>query len=108
MSEMGRRGFLKGVFSGVAAGGIVIAAGIPDTQAFMEQVRIGDPVAAAVDPPLTQLAPGSYLYNQRDRIVAVVTSVHSTDAQVDVTMAGSISREYMIGDGRVEITALGI
>lgn len=107
---MDRRNFLKGTFGGVTAGGIILAAGIPDTEAFVEQVKIGDPIAAS--PAITN-APwpniGEYVFNHQGLIIGVVTGVKANTEIIDVTGRDSW-RSYTPGRRRVtfEVDAIFI
>lgn len=107
---MDRRNFLKGTFGGVAAGGIIIAAGIPDTQAFVEQVKIGDPVAAALAPTdTTWPGIGQMVYNHLGQPVGVVSNFQLNVEPIDVTCSGDEYRSFTAGTRSLvfEVVATG-
>lgn len=95
---MDRRNFLKGTFGGVAAGGIVIAAGLPDTQAFVEQVKIGDPVAAAITPIGAEWPNiGEVVFNHLGQPIGVVSRWESYVEKIDVTSAQDTYHSHIAG-----------
>lgn len=95
---MDRRNFLRGTFGGVAAGGIIIASGIPDTQAFMESVKIGDPVAAAAPQPGAEWPDmGDLVFNYKGQPIGVVSDYNLRKESIRVTQAGDEYDVYAPG-----------
>lgn len=90
---MERRGFLKGIFGGITAGGLLLKASPEDVQAL----------APAEDEPLivqpqrirgVHQACGDVLYNALGEAVAVVTDVRSSRGYIDVTNFGDTNKVF--------------
>lgn len=78
---MDRRGFLKGVFGGVAAGGVIVAASPEQIEAFASPLAKEAPLA--LSPVVTQRqtslpSSGQHLYNEHGELVAIVTEMTIT------------------------------
>jgi hypothetical protein len=72
---MDRRGFLQGVFGGVAAAGtgLIVSATTQEIEAFESPLAKGDPVMLDANTATASL--GQHLYNERGELVAVVTHI---------------------------------
>jgi hypothetical protein len=104
---MDRRGFLQGVFGGVTATGLIVAASPGDVEAFAAMLAADAPVILDV-PPLPASHVGEHLYNARGECVAVITSVDMIRDRVEVTSAFDGHRIYVPGLERFKIHADGI
>ena len=72
---MERRGFLKGMFGGVTAAGVIVAASMEDIAAFANPLTRNEPVF--LDAPRSSMVDmGEELYNANGEIVALVKNVH--------------------------------
>jgi hypothetical protein len=101
---MKRRGFLQGIFGGVAATGLIVSASPNEIEAFAAPLKFGDPVV--MDQPLTAEV-GEHLYNSRGEMVAIVTSITVTAPAIDVTSWADTYSTYVQGHPEVEIRAVG-
>ena len=72
---MERRSFLRGVFGGVTAGGIILAAPAKELEAFAAPLVANQPL---IIDPMSDLdvGIGQRLYNEHGESVAVVTAFH--------------------------------
>jgi hypothetical protein len=103
---MERRDFLKGVFGGVTAAGVVIAAEPAVVSAFASAVEAQAPVHIGVPRgPFGLVGVGELLYNGRGEVVAVVKDVRAHRTHVDATVFGGSSVIYVPGPFHVEIVA---
>lgn len=107
---MDRRGFLAGLFGGVTAAGIVVAASPSEIEAFAAPLVRDAPVvidvAAASSPaPLV----GEHLYNARGELVAMVTAIDITRDRIEVhDYCGAGNRIFVPGLLSVEIRAVAL
>lgn len=113
---MERRGFLKGLFGGIAAGaGLIVTATPAEVQAFAGGLQRDEPLildsmpVAATNPAFI----GEYLYNAEGQRVAMVTEVEFSCDPFDVThdprlVHSSLHRRYIPGQTRIEIKAIGL
>lgn len=93
---MERRGFLKGLFGGVAAGGLIVAAKPEEIAAFAGGVQPGDAVAVQV-PSAVDLQAGSPLYNGKGELVAHVRTINVRREMEDVTPRGATNTHFIPG-----------
>lgn len=96
---MERRSFIKGVFGGVTAGGIILASGEDDIAAFVSQVQRNEPMVACPEPlGVSQVAPGEMLFNHLGRPVAIIREVQwHADVQTIAKMSDAVDRSSMHG-----------
>lgn len=87
---MERRSFLKGVFGGVAAGGLIIQASSSDVSEFASGVEKGAPLVSAFQK--TDLSPmpepGEFVYNHQGVILGVISRIDTSISTHDVTGTG--------------------
>lgn len=99
---MDRRGFLRGTFGGVVAGGVIVAAGIPDTQAFIEQVKVGDPIAAAATSP--PIFPDDWMvYNRQGQPIGTIHDYRVEHDPIEIDPSNGY-RNYVRGPMRGTMT----
>ena len=107
---LGRRGFLQGIFNGVAATGLIVAAKPSDIELFTAPLTKGDPVI--LDQPIVNQSTasvGEHLYNSRGEIVAIVESIKMERPKVDVTSFASKATLYDYEwAAHITITAIGL
>jgi len=72
---MDRRGFLQGVFGGVAASGLIVSATMQEIKAFAAPLRTGDPVVLDGAVSRAGASAGQHLYNEHGELVAIVTRI---------------------------------
>lgn len=104
---MNRRGFLQGVFGGVTAAGVIVAASPADIAAFASPMVKDSPVLLDV-PSVEPTSIGEHLYNDRGELVAVVRKIELRHRPIDVTTAFDSQRIYVPGPRTFEIYAAGI
>lgn len=83
---MDRRGFLKGTFGGVAAGGLIIAAAPLDVVEFVEKVKKGDPMGVAI--PHTMPGIGHAVFDSVGHAIGVIEDIDRGISVADVSRAG--------------------
>jgi hypothetical protein len=78
----GRRGFLKGLFGGVAGTGLIVLAKPSEIEAFTAPLVEGAPLV--LDQPMadTAVEMGQHLYNAQGEVVAIVTELSVAMQQV--------------------------
>jgi len=101
---MDRRGFLKGVFGGVTAAGVIVAASPADIAAFASPLVREAPVVLDV-PTKAPAESGEHLYNAAGELVAIIDSFNIRRQTIDVTMAGDLNRVYLPGRLDIDIHA---
>lgn len=101
-----RRGFLQGVFGGVTAAGVIVAASPEDVAAFASPV--GSPVTLQQPTFSAYVTPGQELYNADGQIVAIVQNVTMQRDKIEVTTYSSLSPEYILGQLTIDIRARGV
>ncbi len=110
MSGTDRRGFLRGLFGGVAAGGLIVSATPREIEAFTAPMTKGQPLL--IDKPPVSAVPiysGLHLYNAEGEVVAYVTQITATNQMVDVTSYYDVAHQFCVdGPPRIEIRAEGI
>lgn len=84
---MNRRGFLHGLFGGVAAGGVIVTASDEEIARFSRELAAYNPVVVDPTPPAPLPANGEHLYNGRGELVAVVRDLRMSPDGVDITAA---------------------
>jgi hypothetical protein len=106
---MNRRGFIHGLFGGVTAAGLIVAANPKEIEAFATSVPPDSPVM--LDQPTPKRAfvdAGEHLYNGRGELVAIVTSFTVTREPIEVTAYGMSESTYIQGLPNFEIIARGV
>lgn len=112
---MDRRNFLQGVFGGVAATGLIIAAKPNDIEAFAGPLRKGAPLLLdkpTVNPKVVTF--GEHLYNSRGEVVAYVTDISVIAEKLDVTgfslteRYSDTGKTFVQGLPNVEIRAIAV
>lgn len=105
---MNRRGFLQGLFGGVTAAGVIVAAKPSEIEAFTAPLVKDAPIF--VDVPRAQpVGAGEHLYNARGELVAVVMEISLSREAIDVTLASDLNRVYIPGRlMQYEIRAEGV
>lgn len=106
---MERRGFLKGVFGGITAAGLIVAAKPEEIAAFASPLARDVPIL--VDVPTVKregLYSGEHLYNADGECVAVITEIRAHSPAINVTSAFDDIERYMAGLPTVEIRARGV
>jgi hypothetical protein len=104
---MNRRGFLQGVFGGVTAGGLIVAASPADIAAFSSPLVKDAPLLLDV-PAEASTHIGGHLYNERGQCVAIIRRIDRFSNPVDVTTAFDGHTIYLPGVPRFDIYAQGI
>ncbi len=109
IDDTGRRGFLKGVFGGITAAGLVVLASEADVAAFA-RVGTGAPVAVAAAPVWDGVVPGfgDTLYDAHGRKVAIVTGLRQRSVPIEVTAFGEANQVYVAGATDLIIEARAI
>lgn len=102
---MDRRKFLQGTFGGVTAGGIILAAGAPDIEAFVAMAKKDEPLIAAPG-QFAGVEVGLILFNYLHQPVAVVKEIRQVMATNNATRWGSSWEEQVPGLVTTEITAI--
>ena len=108
---MERRNFLKGLFGGVTAAGLVVMAKPEEIKAFASPLKRDAPVMIAAPQPVKHvsrtlnIAPGQMLFDSAGKPVAVVQSLDLTRGVVDTTTFGSNST-YLQGIPSLTLTAV--
>lgn len=105
---MDRRGFLKGVFGGVTAAGLVVAASPDEIRAFTQPLASHAPLMLAPVPKQQGIDLGEHLYNAKGELVAVVTAVNIYHDRLDVTSASDQGARFISGLMHVDIRAHGL
>lgn len=106
---MERRSFLKGVFGGVTAAGVVVAASQAEIAAFASPLVKDAPIVLDVPSANPAIGAGEHLYNASGDLVAVVRSVSFHVDKIDVTSFGDTNSVYVHkGPPRFDIHAEGI
>jgi hypothetical protein len=104
---MQRRGFLQGLFGGLTATGLIVAATPKEIEAFAAPLVKDEPLV--LDAPMRwQPELGQHLYNERGELVAFVRQVIFQSDMVDVTHSGSAERHYIQARPSIEIHAVGV
>jgi hypothetical protein len=107
MTEMNRRGFLQGVFGGVTAAGVIVAASPAEVEAFASPLARQTPLV--VEHPSVQFAHlGEFLYNARGECVAAITRLDIVRESFDATAFGDNNKVLVPGLQHIEICARGI
>lgn len=96
---MDRRGFLKGTLAGVtSAGGIIIAASLPDTEEFVAQVKVNDPVNTAYAPPqLGHADCGEVVFNSKGQPIGAIKTLNVWREPMETTKATDMYRSHVQG-----------
>jgi hypothetical protein len=90
-----RRGFLKGLLSGVTATGLIIAAKPEEIAAFTKP--LAKDAEIVIDTPTPRAASiGQHLYNEHGELVAVVTDLSIHTPMVDATSWGDSEQQMMV------------
>jgi hypothetical protein len=101
---MDRRGFLQGVFGGITAAGVIVAASPSEIEAFTAPLVRDAPVVLDIPPaPATHI--GEHLYNARGELVAFITRVDVVQDRIEMTSAFDSNRVFVPSLQRVEIRA---
>lgn len=106
---MDRRGFLKGAFGGVAAGGIVIAAAGADIEAFVSKVKKGDAVGAAATTnsgSCTLPSAGEFVFNHNGLPIGIVEGYTSSSCIIDASSFGDTHSQLISGIGTVKMSVM--
>ena len=106
---MHRRGFLQGIFGGVASAGLIIAAKPSEIEAFTAPLAKGAPLVLdqpTANPEVAVI--GEHLYNSRGEIVAIVTGMDFSSEAIEVTSSYDVEPQFIRGPMRVDIRAVGI
>jgi hypothetical protein len=105
--SMERRGFLKGLFGGVTAAGLIVRANPSDLEAFASPLVKDAPMLVA--PPVAEIPElGERLYNADGVCVAIVKRVTVTREQIEATTWGSDQKVYVPGLMSWDIQAAGV
>lgn len=104
---MDRRGFLQGVFGGLTAAGVIIAASPAEIEAFTAPLVRDAPVLLDV-PPVTDTHVGEHLYNARGECVAIITHVDMYRDRVEVPSAFDNHCVFVPGPWRFDVRAVGV
>jgi len=105
---MNRRGFLQGVFGGVTAAGVIVAASPAEIAAFTAPMAKDAPVLLDV-PAAVPTSIGEHLYNESGQLVAVVRSIDFHRPMIEATSVFDDHDVFVPGLPRsIEIHALGI
>lgn len=103
---MDRRGFLRGIFGGVAAGGLIVAATPQEIEAFSSPLAREQPLSVHPVEPVKPVEVGGELYNAEGELVAYITQIEYGRLEIDVTSHHSEFNEFMVpGLRRARITA---
>lgn len=96
-----RRGFLNGLFGGIAAGGLLLKASPADVEALAPVVN--QPLIIQPQAIVAPAASGELLYNALGEAVCVVRSLSYSVDRVDVTYLGDVNKHYLpaAGSGQV-------
>jgi len=106
---MERRGFLKGVFGGITAAGLIVAAKPDEIAAFASPLVKDAPMVLDAAPlPSTMPSAGEHLYNARGELVAMVSAIHYTRDAIETTRASDTYRQYVQGLPQIHIEAIGV
>jgi hypothetical protein len=111
--SMERRGFLKGMFGGVTAAGLVIAANPAEIEAFASPLVRDAPLVLDAAPVVGVPGVGEHLYNSRGELVAIINEIRVSTDTVDVSSAfGGGNKMFVPGrrhiDIQVECIATGL
>ncbi len=111
IGDMERRSFLRGIFGGVTAAGLIVKATPADVEAFAAPLQPKEPLLIG-PPPLSILDVGECLYNAEGEQVAIVTgisvsvdrdTVHSYGSGLPISITRGIDIDIRaIGIGHVE------
>lgn len=106
---MERRGFLKGLFGGVTAAGLIVAAGPKEIAAFASPLVKDAPVMLDVPTPKPAFVGfGEHLYNSVGELVAIVSGIDVSMDKVETTMFGDYNSKFVAGRTRISIHAEGV
>jgi hypothetical protein len=107
---MNRRGFLQGIFGGVAATGLIVAAKPSEIEAFTGTLTKGAPLVLdrPVDRGLQVVEAGEHLYNARGELVAIITDLNVSREIVDVTSFSDDYQRHWQRPPEIEIRAIGV
>lgn len=108
---MERRSFLKGVFGGLTAAGVIVTASPLEIEAFASPLLRDAPVLLEETPSMAAplgVGVGEHLYNAAGRLVAIVSRLHLITEKVEVTMFGAQNPVYLPGRRHFTIVATGI
>lgn len=107
---MDRRGFLKGTFGGIIAGGALIQATDSDIAVFANGLQPGAPVASASCPlgfsDEPHLEVGQILYDHRGLAMAVVREIKSRRERMHIGGASDSYSNFVPGITYVDIIAV--
>jgi hypothetical protein len=104
---MERRGFLKGVFGGLTAGGLIIAAQPEEIAAFTSPLVRDAPLVANIPAPRATSV-GQELYNAQGELVAYISQIHVDRGHLETTMWGDAEVRYVSGLPQIRIEAVGV
>ena len=105
---MERRGFLNGLFGGIAAGGLIVQATPGEVQAFAAPLRHGAPIGLdAIPTAVRPIDTGQELFNSQGELVAYIQSIDARIPRINVTSVGSRYEDFIAGPPEVLITAVG-
>jgi hypothetical protein len=102
-----RRNFLKGVFGGVTAAGLIVTAGPSEIAAFASPLVRDAPIVLDAS-PVSTVKPYENLYNSRGELVAIVRRVDISREMIDVTQYDMTSQMYIQGQRHITIEAEGV
>ena len=101
-----RRQFLQGVFGGVTAAGLVVAAPKHIVEAF--HVPMGSPLSIVEPTFACAVMPGDQLYNAQGQVVAIVDAVNTHRDKIDVTTHNDTYKKFIMGSLNIDIRARGL
>lgn len=101
---MERRNFLKGVFGGVTAGGILLRT--PEPETFAGILAPETPLIVAPNDYFAGVDLGHILFNQDGKPVAVITEIATEMSRVDMNRAGDNWTTFAPGYPTVTIRAV--
>lgn len=104
---MQRRGFLKGLFGGVTAAGLLVTASPQEIEAFASPLVKDSPILLD-EQPRQPSSIGQHLYNENGELVAFVTSIDVHVERIDVTTGSDSNVVYAPGHRTVNISAVGV
>ena len=103
-----RRRFLQGVFGGVTAAGVIVAA-TPAEIAALTPLVADHPVVLDTAPPvIVPTHVGEHLYNARGEVVGLIDRVSVDRDTIETTTLGDVGRRFIQGMERIRIEAVGL
>jgi hypothetical protein len=104
---MERRGFIQGLFGGLTAAGLIVAAKPEEIEAFASPLTHGQPLLLDKPEP-KHVGLGQHLYNEHGQLVAIVTEVNLVSQPIEVTSFDGSYDTYVSGLRDFEIRATGM